>query len=338
MAADTNTPILGLLLQGTGNNSNAWGTNLNNSVITPLENAVKGCLTISGLTGGAYTLTQANAVYGTIKLQGTLASDLTITVPSTANNWRFINELVTAGFYVLIKVAAQTAVNIPHGKLTEISTDGTTMYRADRESVGELFYFGGTTVPGGALECTGATPLRASALDLFAKIGITWGAGNTTTTFTIPDGYTAGKFLRSRTASVALGTAQTSQNKSHTHTSGTVVTGTESADHTHTQQGTFTSGAMSANASHSHGLNGGAGVPTANTGSPSGGGLITGSTSITATDSASTAHTHQVTISGVTTGISATHTHSFSFTTSVGSADGTEARPENLSAMLCIRY
>src|SRR5262245_2871945 len=138
--ADAVTPILGLLLPEPGGNNNSWGTNLNNDVITPLENAVKGCLTISGLTGGAYSLTQENAVYQTIKLQGTLASNLTITVEATANKWVFINELTHAGFYVLIKQAGQTAVNIPHGKVTEITTDGTNMYRHDGESVGELFY------------------------------------------------------------------------------------------------------------------------------------------------------------------------------------------------------
>lgn len=323
---DTTTPILGLLLQATGGNNNSWGINLNNQVFTPLENAVAGCLTISGLTGGAYSLTQANALYGTIKLQGTLASDLTITVPATANNWRFINELTTAGFYVLIKVAAQTAVNIPHGKVTEITCDGTNMYRHDREEVGELFYHAGN-VPGGAIECTGATPLRASALDLFAKIGTTWGVGNGTTTFTIPDAYTAGKFLRSRTASVALGTAQTNQNKAHTHT-GSGTTSNNSVGHTHTFSGS--TGTQSANHTHQYsraelsaGQTGGGAFPG-----------FAGSYSTQNTTQESATHTHAY--SGTTSDISANHTHTYSFTTS--SDGGTEARPENLSAILCIRY
>jgi hypothetical protein len=334
MAADTNTPILGLFLQGTGNNPNAWGTNLNNSVITPIENAIAGCLTISALTGGAYDLTQANAVYGTIVLEGTLASDLTITVPTTANNWRFINSLTHAGFYVLIKVAGETAVNIPHGKLTEITCDGTDMYRHDRENVGEYFYHAGTTVPGGAIECNGATPLRASAVDLFAEIGTTHGVGNGTTTFTLPDGYTLGKFLRSRTASVTAGTAQTNQNKSHTHTgSGTTATG--GVAHTHTFSGT--TAAMSANASHSHTVP----IQGDEAGSllSSAAGWGHNNTSIVSLSSTSTNTDHTHTYSGTTSAASATdHTHTYSFTTSTGSADGTEARPENISAVLCIRY
>ncbi len=334
MPADTNTPIFGLLLQGTANNPNSWGTNLNNSVITPIENAIAGVNTISGLTGGAYNLTQANAAYGTIILQGTLASDLTITVPSVAGNWRFINELTMAGFYVLIKTAAGTAVNIPHGKLTEITCDGTDMHRHDSQNVGNFFFHAGTTVPGGAIECTGATPLRASALDLFTKIGTTWGVGNGTTTFTIPDGYTAGKFLRSRTASVAVGVAQTNQNKSHTHT-GSGTTANVSADHTHTFSGT--TGLQNANHTHTT-----AGIQTVagnNNNNGGGGGAFAAMSSSAGSfasglESANHAHAY----SGTTSGVSANHTHTYSFTTSAGSADGTEARPENISGMLCIWY
>ena len=326
---DTTTPILGLLLQATGGNNNSWGTNLNNSVITPLENAVKGCLTISGLTGGAYSLTQSNAIYGTIILQGTLSSDLTITAPSTANNWRFINELDTAGFYVLIKTSGNTAVNIPHGKVTEITCDGTDMFRHDRENVGELFYHAGATVPGGAIECTGATPLRASAVDLFDEIGTTWGTGNGTTTFTIPDAYTAGKFLRSRTASVTLGTSQSDQNKAHTHT-GSGTTSNQSADHTHTFSGT--TGNQNANHTHSEMR------PSGNNTTTGGGGFVVydgGSPGVsTQTGNESSNHGHAY--SGTTSGVSVNHTHTYSFTTS--SDGGTEARPTNLSAILCIRY
>lgn len=332
---DTTTPILGLLLQATGGNNNSWGVNLNNQVITPLENAVKGCLTISSLTGGAYSLTQENAVYGTIILQGTLASDLTITVPSTANNWRFINELTHAGFYVLIKTSGNTAVNIPHGKLTEITCDGTDMHRHDGHEVGKLFYHAGATVPGGALECTGATPLRASAVDLFAKIATTWGVGNGATTFTIPDGYTAGKFLRSRTASVALGTSQASQNKAHTHNvTGTLTAGTLTADsggaHTHT--------ATSTDSGHTHAV-----TPTRNSNSAN-----SGSTSSIYPGSINDSNMNFNTATGVanittTVNSGGAHVHTVSGAPAVGtltavSDGGTEGRPENISAILCIRY
>lgn len=331
MAVDTTTPLLGLLLQGTGNNNNTWGTNLNNSVITPIENAIAGVKTIAGLTGGAYDLTTDSAnLYATIILTGTLSSDLTITVPSLAKKWTFINNLTTDGFYVLIKTSGGTAKNIPHGVTLDITCDGTNVYRSDGHRVGELFFHAGASAPAGSLECNGATPLRASAIDLFAVLSTTWGAGNGTTTFTIPDGYTSGKFVRSRTASVTTGTAQTNQNKSHTHT-GSGSTGNISADHTHAYSGS--TGTQSANHYHSYTLetlfNGCAGSV--------GSGLYAVSTwggSTTGYESSSHYHAY----SGSTGGVSSNHTHTYSFTTSTGSADGTEARPEAIVATLCIRY
>lgn len=325
---DTLTPIYGFLLQETGGNPNSWGLNLNNQVITPIENAIGGCVTISGLTGGSVNLSQASALFNTIVLTGTLASDLTITAPSQANRWTFVNKL-TGNFYVLIKTAAGAAVNIPRGMTIEITCDGVNMYRHDGHKVGELFYHAGA-VPAGAIECTGATPLRASAVDLFAAIGTTWGTGNGTTTFTLPDAYTAGKFLRARTASVTLGTAQADQNKAHTHT-GSGTTGNNNVGHTHTFSGT--TGSMNQNASHSHSHNMPGAVYNNSTPGNLAGGSGAGATTLTISN---TNTDHQHAFSGTTADENQTHTHTFSFTT--GSDGGTEARPTNLSAILCIRY
>lgn len=335
MVADTNTPILGLLLQGTGNNNNSWGTNLNNSVITPVENAIKGVNAITGLTGGAYTLTQANAAYETITLAGVLTSDLIITVPSTANKWRFINNC-TGAFYVLIKVAAGTSRNLPVGKWTDVVSDGTNVYRADAHRVGEYFFHAGSAVPAGALECNAQTPLRASAVDLFTALGTTHGVGNGTTTFTLPDGYTAGKFLRSRTASVAAATVQTNQNKAHTHTfSGSLSLGTLVVDAGGTHTHTGTTGGQSVDHSHVY-L-----APSSANNQTSGGAnsADTGSGVSTNSGGVSADHTHSFTTT--TTGSSHSHTVSGSIglgTVATVTDGGTEARPENISGILCVRY
>jgi len=98
----------------------------------------------------------------------------------------------------------------------------------------------------------------------------------------------------------------------HTHTgtaSGTTdQTGT---DHTHAQQGTFTTGGVSASHTHLYGSSG--------QGSATGGGGVIAPGVVNATSGESNDHTHQVTISGPTGGMSSNHTHSFAsspFTTS----------------------
>ncbi len=52
---------------------------------------------------------------------------------------------------------------------------------------GSLIDFGGTSAPAGFLLCDGSAVSRATYDDLFDVIGTTWGVGNGTTTFNIPD-------------------------------------------------------------------------------------------------------------------------------------------------------
>jgi len=59
---------------------------------------------------------------------------------------------------------------------------------------GIIMAFAGSTAPTGFLACDGSAVLRATYATLFAAIGTTWGAGNGTTTFNVPD--LRGMFMR----------------------------------------------------------------------------------------------------------------------------------------------
>lgn len=333
MPADTNSTLLGLLLQGTGNNSNTWGANLNDFVFTYLENAIAG-YTTKAVTGGAATLTAAQHRTAMLEFTGTLSSNSTVTIDNTAKRWRFFNN--TSGSYVLlVKTASGTAIEIPQGTHKDVICDGSdNLYRLDEAEVGNFIHHGGTTAPAGTLACEGGTFVRADHPDLFAVIGETWGAGNGTTTAGLPDLTDTNRFLRAADGTtIAVGDYQANQNKSHTHT-GSGTSATESAGHTHTFSGT--TGSMSANASHSHsvtgGTSGGASSATLAAGGDANAPTVASAITIAST---STEHTH--TYSGTTSGVSATHTHTYSFTTSTGSADGTEARPEAAGVLICIK-
>lgn len=52
---------------------------------------------------------------------------------------------------------------------------------------GDMKIFSGSTVQSGWLLCDGSAVSRTTYANLFAAIGVTWGAGNGTTTFNIPD-------------------------------------------------------------------------------------------------------------------------------------------------------
>lgn len=62
------------------------------------------------------------------------------------------------------------------------------------ELVGLVFYFPLSSAPAGFLKANGAAVSRTTYADLFGKIGTTYGAGNGSTTFNLPDA--RGDFLR----------------------------------------------------------------------------------------------------------------------------------------------
>lgn len=60
-------------------------------------------------------------------------------------------------------------------------------YSSSDVPAGTMLDFAGTSVPSGYLACNGANVSRATYAALFAAIGTTWGAGDGSTTFGLPD-------------------------------------------------------------------------------------------------------------------------------------------------------
>lgn len=87
---------------------------------------------------------------------------------------------------------------------------------------GQVSFFANVIAPPGWLKANGAAISRTTYARLFSYIGTSWGAGNGSTTFNLPD--LRGEFLRSfddgRGVDPGRGlfTIQSSQNLSHTHT------------------------------------------------------------------------------------------------------------------------
>lgn len=87
-------------------------------------------------------------------------------------------------------------------------------------------FFGGT-IPSGWLLCNGAAISRTTYSRLFAAVGTTWGSGDGTTTFNLPNGQN--EFIRGASGTLPLGTKQTDSFRSHTHSASSSTAG----DHTH---------------------------------------------------------------------------------------------------------
>ena len=98
---------------------------------------------------------------------------------------------------------------------------------------GSVTCFAHSSVPSGWLECNGANVSRSTYATLFAAIGTTWGTGDGSSTFGLPD--CRGEWVRGWDNSRgvdsgrSIATTQSDQNKSHTHSASVTDPG-----HSHT--------------------------------------------------------------------------------------------------------
>lgn len=163
---------------------------------------------------------------------------------------------------------------------------------------GRYMWFASTdAIPSYAMHCDGSAISRTTYATLFGLIGTSFGSGDGSTTFNLPD--SGGKVLRAWVdgqtidSGRSLNTVQTQAVPSHTHTITVVSNGAHT--HTVTDKGTSTFGPLSAG---------------------SGSGYAAGSGSTTRTTSSSGSHTH--TASASTEG------------------SGSDNRMDNISAVLAI--
>ena len=182
------------------------------------------------------------------------------------------------------------------------------------------------TAPQGWLECGGQAVSRAIYTELFSAIGTTYGAGDGSTTFNLPDlrgRVIAGKddlggTLASRITNAIAGFIGTTLGAAggnqalhaHTHTvsgsttassTGGGTTGAADANHTHTFSGTT----GSQNANHNHGYAG-----QAVTIGPGAGALVINASGIDYGDrTLGESQAHQHAYSGTTSGMSTSHAH-----------------------------
>jgi microcystin-dependent protein len=183
---------------------------------------------------------------------------------------------------------------------------------------GVIEMFAGSTAPDGWLICNGSTVSRSVYQSLFKVIGTTYGAGNSNTTFTLPDmrgrcpmGVGSGPSLTTRalaaTAGAETATLAITNLPSHTHTA---TIGADSPTHAHTSNivtGTISTTGSGAAQNHQHyfshtaGTSGSYGLFDSGTASSSGqpntGGIQQNHTHVTTVGFESANHTHTFTSS-----------------------------------------
>jgi microcystin-dependent protein len=157
---------------------------------------------------------------------------------------------------------------------------------------GALLAYAASTAPTGWLLCDGSAVSRTTYADLYAAIGTTWGAGDTTTTFNVPD--LRGQFLRGYDSRATSTSKDTTTLSGITTNTSTTISGI--ADTTYLYVG----------------------MPISGTGIPAGATIATKSTNSITISSAATATSS--TLSAATTNASTTVLVSSTSTLSIGQA------------------
>jgi microcystin-dependent protein len=160
--------------------------------------------------------TTANGIAGTAN---TALSNSSSAVTQAGNAVTTANAAsATANAISAVATSAQTTANAAQ---TTANTAQATA-NAALPIAGTVNWFAMNTAPTGFLKANGAAISRTTYATLFAAIGTTFGVGNGSTTFNIPD--LRGEFIRGWDDSRgvdsgrAIGTAQSDATKTHTHT------------------------------------------------------------------------------------------------------------------------
>ena len=173
-----------------------------------------------------------------------LESDNTSVVAEELQSLTIANQIQKAG-ELDAKSTKVTNVSSPTAS-TDASTKGyvdtqITTLTASSLLTGEIRMYGGSTAPTGWLVCDGSAVSRTTYSALFAIIGTTYGIGDNSTTFNLPNftskmvrGNTPGTGGGSDTFSLTIAEANlpshTHTGPSHSHAAGTLTGGA----HTHT--------------------------------------------------------------------------------------------------------
>jgi microcystin-dependent protein len=175
--------------QAQGDNIGSWGSQLNTSVFDLVDEAVDGVTTVA-ITGNV-TLTTLNyasdqARRRILRLTGSPSASYIVTIPGVEKLYIVHN---TTNAPQQLK-AGGLAATIPANTLSYVYCDGTDSFAPAatvNAAIGAVMDFAGTAAPAGWLLCGGQAVSRITYSSLFQVIQTTYGVGDGSTTFNVPD-------------------------------------------------------------------------------------------------------------------------------------------------------
>lgn len=186
----TYTTNLAIEQPARGDDSGTWDVPVNAD--WALIDQASGTSTTVGFTNANVTLTVAQAAYFQIICTGSLTGNCQLILPSAIGGRRVIFNQCTGAFTLtVLNGAGDTGggVVVGQGYQTPIVlTAGRAYYDAYASTPpGALLQYAGAATPPGFFLCYGQAVSRTTYAALFLALGTTWGTGDGSTTFNVPD-------------------------------------------------------------------------------------------------------------------------------------------------------
>lgn len=134
-----------------------------------------------------------------IVVTGSLSFNVIIYIPQNRPGMWLIQNNTSGAYSVTVATTASgfATIAVPQSYISYVFSDGSNILWADAGNVvansaqgipsGTIISFGGANIPSGYLWCNGGAVSRVIYASLFAAIGTTWGSGDGSTTFNVPD-------------------------------------------------------------------------------------------------------------------------------------------------------
>lgn len=189
---DPTTTNRSLYVPTRGSNVGTWDSPINAN-FTAIDTLFGGVTTIS-VSSSNVSLNTSQCQNAVIRLTGTLSANIDVIFPTVAAIYT-VENLTTGAFYVRCKMASGNAIGVPQGVPTQVFTDGTDTKFWNPPMPGTYWDYAGGSVPSWITACTvqpwvscdGSAISRTAYPYLYSILGTTWGPGDGSTTFNLPD-------------------------------------------------------------------------------------------------------------------------------------------------------